>query len=172
MKKKLNIKKGFTLVEMLLYVAISGLFLTSVVSFAWDVIYGRIKSDVHQEVNNNARMAANRIDFELRNAIGINSVTPTSISLQMADSSRNPTIINLTGGRIKVGYGATGNCTSASPCNLTSNLVTVTNLTFTNLSQAPDSLNVKYQLTVTSSGDSNEFDKSETVFGSAELRSN
>jgi len=94
---------GFTLIEMILYLAISSIFLTGVVYFTWDIVYGRVKSFTFQEVNYNVRFASKRITYEIKNAESINSITGNSISLQMADGSRNPTEIQLTGGRVRIG---------------------------------------------------------------------
>ena len=159
--------------EMLLYVVIVSIFVTAMVSFAWDAIYGRVKSYTHQEVNQNIRLAGKRINFEIRNATGVNEpVGPSSISLQMSDSARNPTIIDVSSGRLRIGYGSAGACPTTAPCNLTSNLVNVSNLTFTDLRVLPDSINIKFSITVESTGDRQEFQKTETYESSSELRSN
>lgn len=170
---KLKAEKGFTLIEMILYVAIIAIFVTSLTSFAWDAIYARVKSYTHQEVNQNLRLASKRILLEIRNASGINEpVGPSSLSLAMNDINRNPTVIDVSGGRLRVGWGSSGPCPVSSPCNLTSNLVNITNLTFTDLSVLPDSINIKFSLTVQSTGDRQEYQKTETYESSAELRSN
>ena len=175
MKVNSKFLKGFTLVEVILYVAIVAIFITAMVSFAWDAIYGRVKSFTHQEVNQNIRLASKRILFEVRNATGINTPAPSAsgstLSLIMADSARNPTVFSVSGERLKVGWGSSGPCPTTAPCNLTSNLVSVTSLTFTNLSQSP-SENVKFSITVESTGDRREMQKSETFEGTGEVRSN
>ena len=170
--RKSNLKLGFTLVEMILYVAIVSIFVTAMVSFAWDAIYGRVKSYTHQEVNQNIRLAGKRINFEIRNAAGVNSASGSNLNLAMSDSSRNPTIIDVSGERLRIGYGSSGTCPTSNPCNLTSNIVSVTNLNFTDLSVSPDSINIKFSITVESTGDRQEFQKTETYESSSELRSN
>lgn len=164
---------GFTLVEMILYIAIVSIFMTGLVYFTWDVIYGRVKSFVHQEVNQNIRFASKRIAYEIKNAKSV--TTPSSgstniLELVMADGTRNPTIINVADGRIQIGYGSSGNCPTVNPCFLTSNKVKVTGLTFTSLSSG-NSTNIKFSFTVSSSGDRQEFNKSETYETAVELRS-
>jgi len=168
-KFKLNVYAGFTIVEMILYIAIVSIFMTGLVYFTWDVIYGRVKSFVHQEVNQNTRYAAKRISYEIKNASGVNSVTADSISLATTDSARNPTVISVADGRIQIGYGSSGNCPTTSPCSITSNKVEST-LSFTDLSSG-NSTNIKFSLTVSSTGDRHEFNKSETYETSVELRS-
>lgn len=164
-----NIANGFTLVEMILYIAIVSIFMTGLVYFTWDVIYGRVKSFVHQEVNQNTRFASKRILFEIKNASGVNVISASSISLGTADPARNPTVIDVSGGRIRIGYGNSGNCPTSNPCYLTSNRVN-SSLLFTDLSFG-NSSNIKFVLTASSTGDRQEYEKSETYESSVELRS-
>ena len=165
--KTLNLKlyRGFTLVELILYIAIVTMFMTAVIYFTSDIVYGRVRSQVHQEVNQNMRLASKRIMYEIRNASGVNSVSASSISLASTDSGRNPTVIDrdVSSGRLRIGYGG-------SQYFLTSNKVTVTALNFTDFSTA-DSTNVKFSITIKATGDRKEFQKSETYETSVELRS-
>ncbi len=161
---------GFTIVEMILYVAIVAIFMTGMVYFTLDIVYGRIKSFTHQEVNQNIRFTSKRIGYEIKNASAINSISESSISLATTDLARNPTIIDLSSGRIRIGYGSSGNCPTISPCFLTSNKVNVSNLTFTDLSSGP-STNIKFSMTVDGIGNRKEFQKSETFETAIELRS-
>ena len=167
-----NQQRGFTLVELILYIAIVSIFMTAVIMFTSDIIYGRVKSQVHQEVNQNIRLASKRIMFEIRNASAVNTVGGSSISLASTDASRNPTVIDVDvpSGRLRIWYGSSGACPASAPCFLTSNKVTVSPLTFTDLS-ASGSTNIKFSITVESTGDRQEFQKSETYEASAELRS-
>ena len=170
--QKSKISSGFTLVELILYIAIVSIFLTGVIMFTWDIIYGRVKSYVQEEVNQNLRYAAKRITYEIRNASAVNlPVTVTSISLASGNAARNPTTIDISGGRLRIGYGNSGPCPITSPCFLTSNKVDVTNLTFINLSSGSDSINIKFSLTLGSVGQRREFQKSGTYESSVELRS-
>lgn len=162
---------GFTLIEMLLYVAIISILITAMISFSWDAIYGGVRSSTEQEVNQNTRLAAKRILYEIRNASGVNIVSGSTLNLSSSDSSRNPTVIDVSGGRLRIGYGASGPCPTSSPCYLTSNQVTVSNLIFTNLSSSPYE-NIKFSITVEATGGVQEFNKSETFIGAGEVRSN
>ncbi len=168
MKKNRN---GFTLIELILYIALVAIFVSGAILFAWDIIYGRVKSTVHQEVNQNLRIASKRIAFEIRNASAINSVTPTSISLASTDASRNPTVIDLSSDRVRIGYGGAGNCPTSAPCFLTSNQVSITNLLFTDMSAA-SSNNIRFSITAESIGQRQEWDVLQTITTSSELRTN
>ena len=161
--KILKLYRGFTLVELILYIAIVTMLMTAVISFTSDIVYGRVKSQVHQEVNQNIRLASKRIIYEIKNASGVNSVSASSISLASTDAGRNPTVIDISSGRLRIGYGG-------NQYFLTSNKVSVSSLTFTDLSAA-SSKNIKFSITVESTGDRKEFQKSETFETSVELRS-
>lgn len=170
-----NLVWGFTFIELILYIALVSIFIGGAVLFAWDIIYGRVKSGVQQEVTQNLRLASKRIVHEIRNAFGINSVNPSSISLAMDESARNPTVFDVSGGRLRIGFGSSGSCPTTSPCTLTSDEVTVTNLSFTDLSSSGgESVNVQFTITVESNNPSGrqEWEKTQTYTTSVELRSN
>lgn len=167
--------KGFTLIELILYVALISIFISGAVLFAWDIIFGRVKSQVQQEVNQNLRLASQRIVYEVRNASDINSVGANDICLASGDSSRNPTKFYISSGRLRIGWGGGSadciNLTNDEP--LTSNQVTVSVLTFTDLSTVDEeSKNIGFVITVESTGDKQEWEKSQTYSTSVELRSN
>lgn len=166
------IEQGFTLIELLLYIGIISIFLTGAILFAWDVIYGRVKSSVQREVGANIRLASKRISYEIRSATGINLASGSTLSLGMADSSRNPTIFSLSGGRVYIGYGSSGSCPTSSPCALTSNLVTIPTLIFTNRSTGSSSYNIEFDITVDSNAERKEWQYSQSYSGSTEVRSN
>lgn len=163
---------GFTLIELILYVAIITIFIGGAVQFAWDILYGQVKSSVQQEVNQNIRLASQRISYEIRHASSINSVSGSTLSLEMTGVgvSRNPTVFDLSSGQLRIGYGSSGPCPTSSPCPLTSNLVDVSSLTFTNLSSGA-SKNIMFDITVDYANNTRqEFSESSTYSSSVELR--
>ena len=168
-------KKGFTLIEMILYIGVVSIFLGGVVQLAWNSIYGRVKAQVLQHVNYASRFAGKRILFEIRNASDITSVSATSICLAQTDSTRNPTRIYITGNAIRIGWGGgVANCASTTNDEpLTGTNVTVSSLTFTNLTNGALSKHIQFTYTVSSSVTSGrqEYVASQTYEGSAELRS-
>src|SRR6266571_3526280 len=89
-KKMKSLERGFTLIELIIYIAIVAIILTSLIPFAWNVIEGGAKSATEQEVFANARYVSERIKYEIRNASGINSVSATSISLSETSGAVNP----------------------------------------------------------------------------------
>jgi prepilin-type N-terminal cleavage/methylation domain-containing protein len=169
--------RGFTLIELIVYVALIAIFVTGAIQFGINVVYGRVKSNVVQEVTQNLRLTSKKVMFEVRNASGINSVSATSICLSNSDASRNPTRIYLSGTELRIGWGGGSPVCAGltSDFKLTSNLVEVTSLTFTNLTTlSTRSKNIKFTLTIDSLNPSGraEYERSQTFTGSAEVRSN
>lgn len=174
MKQKNN--QGFTFIEIIVYIALVTIFVSGAIQFGWNIIYARVKSNFYSEVTQNLRLASKRTLFEIRNASGINAVAPTSICLSNSDATRNPTRIYLASGVLRIGWGG-GSAVCASLTNdvaLTSNLVTVSSLTFTNLTSGSLSKNIKFSIAVDATNPSGrqEFDRSQTFESAAEVRSN
>lgn len=161
---------GFTFVELILYMGLVSIFVTAAVIFGWNVILSGAKSNAQQELSQAMRFASERIGLEVRGASSINSLSATSLSLESPDSSRNPTVIDLDSGRIRIGWGVSGLCTAASPCPLTPADITVSSLTFTDLSQG-GSQNIQFEFTGEFTGDRSEFQANQTITSSSELRS-
>jgi len=162
-------KSGFTLIELIIYVAIVSIFMSGAIMFAWDIIYGQAKSQTHQLVNHNIRLVSGRINHEIRQAESITTATGSTLSLVMTDAARNPTVISLDQGKLMMGYGSGGSCPTSSPCALTSDKLTVTELVFTDLSTTGTD-HVRYLVTVESQSDRQEWNKTQTYTSSAELR--
>lgn len=164
--------KGFTLIELILYVAIITIVMGALIPFAWNVIEGSAKSGVEQEVSSQARYVSERIKYEIRRASGITSVSATSISLTNF-SPDTTTIISLSGGKMQINKNGTG------PVNLNSDDTTITTVggvIFTDY-QSADAKTKHIQFTFTIddnyTGSRQEYDAPAiTVESSAELRSN
>ncbi len=93
--------RGFTLIETIIYIAILGMIASAFIFFSVSVSNSRDKTYVVQEVQANARMALELISQKIRSANGVNlessifESNPGRLSLSMASSSLNPTIIDL-----------------------------------------------------------------------------
>jgi len=67
-------KRGFTLLETILYLAIAGTVLYFISGFAFDVIFGRAKIESIQEINENSRSVLNNISTAVGNSLELNGV--------------------------------------------------------------------------------------------------
>lgn len=139
-------KKSFTLIELLIFIAILSLFLISITGFFSNFISSNIKEQSYQEVQQNGRFAMTKITQEIKKAIGINNPAPgssaNSLSLIMSGPNLNPTIFDVSGGKLRITQGA------SVPIELTTDQVVVSNLQFTNLSylNTPGTLRVEMTL--------------------------
>lgn len=162
-------KQSFTLIELLLYVAIVGFVLTSLVQFSLNVINGGTKSATQQEVYSNARFISERIKYEIRSAIGINQVTPTQISLITETPTTNPTVISYLSGNITIKQGV------SAVKNLNSTNTTIPTFVFTNYSSADNKskhIGIAYTINANFNSTRQEYQENLSVETSAEIRSN
>lgn len=168
-----KINNGFSLVELILYVALLSIIVSSLVIFGVNVVLIRSKVRVEQEVITNARLVGKRINYEIRNATGINSVGAQSISLSNTDVAKNPTVIAFSNGRVTIGWGSSGNCPSSTPCYLTSKDVVVQSLLFDDMSSGTTPQSIKFEVVIKSelAGASKTFYYKQYATGSAEARS-
>ncbi len=150
--KKINLNNGCTLVEMIVVVAIFSVLLFSTAGFFIMTIQARGKAQTRIEAQEQARIAIERISYDIRRASGINTsnfgvnlaLSSSSVLSLVASSTRNPTIYSVSNGILNVKYG-TGSTTA-----LTSRDVTVSNLVFTNLSSTNGrSKNILINMTLT-----------------------
>ena len=138
--------RSFTLIELLIYIAIISLVLVSVTGFFWNIVSGNIKENSYQEVQQNGRFVITKITQEIKKAIGINSPvqgsSDNSLSLIMSEPNLNPTIFDVSGGKLRITQGA------SAPIELTTDQIRVSNLQFTNLSylNSPGTLRVEIAL--------------------------
>ncbi len=170
----MNKQQGFTLVEVILYVAILGFISTALMTMSINMMSLKTKSVSEQELDSNLQFISQKINFEIRNAKSISATTTSSLTLISADNSRNPTIFDLNNGNIRIGFGVGGSCPAASPCILNNNVVHFSGFSVTNLSSGTSQTeNVLYTLTgnyINTSGRS-EFNASGSITDSIEVRS-
>jgi len=75
--KKIQFNQGFSLIELLLYVAIITIVISAIVGFgSWAIQVGT-KTKVNSEVVNNARLAMDTMVYEIKKAHSV--YTPTSV---------------------------------------------------------------------------------------------
>ena len=126
--KNSNIKKGFTMVELLLYISIAGVMMFSLVVFAMIIIQSNVKNQSVIDVEQQGVQVMQLVKQIIRNSEGINSpsqgVSSGLVSLDIVASGDDPTIFDVSSGvfRIKEGVG--------SAVDVTNSRVTVSGLSF------------------------------------------
>ena len=88
-KNKLNLNKGFTLIEMIVVIALLLLILMVSIELNNSIIKGSMKSEITKDLKQSGNYALSVMDRAIRNANGIESCTTnmTSISLSNNDGS-------------------------------------------------------------------------------------
>jgi prepilin-type N-terminal cleavage/methylation domain-containing protein len=71
-------KKGFTLIETILYLAIAGIVLYFIGGFTFNAIFGKAKIETLQNINQNNRSVLDEISEAVGNSLEINGLASTS----------------------------------------------------------------------------------------------
>ena len=147
--KKISLKnhRGFSLIEIIVYVAIFSILVVVLASFLNSITSTRLHSQIVLEVNDQGSSAIKTIAQTLRNASSVNSPTmgsiASSLSVLTVSPATSPTVFSESGGVLYITEG------SGSPVALTNNKVVVSNLTFSNFSRSstPDIIKVSFTIT-------------------------
>lgn len=158
-------QRGSTFMELVIYIAIVGMIMTTVASFLMSLLTSRVKVTASSEVLSNARLIQDRLHDAARHAEGINTGSstfgsdPGVLSLDMVAGSVDPTSFSLTtdDGQFQLNEGA-GNVF------VSSDDIEVTNLVFTNLTSADDTgiILVQFTLRTVNNSKSSRFDYEES----------
>lgn len=162
-------ESGFTLIELILYIAIVTIMMSALVPFTWGILGNSIKSTTEQEVYTQARYVSERIKQEIRNANGINSVNSPAGTIDLDTATNAITVIDLSGGKVRIKYGVG----AAIPLNSTD--TTISALTFTNNTSGDNKTkNISFSFTIADNYSSTRQEYIETldIRSSAEVRSN
>ena len=161
-------KKGFTLIETLIYIGIIGIIVTALTSFTISIGNSRNKTYVVQEVHANARFALNLIGGKIREADIITSPasgnSTGTIVLKMQGA--NPDItFNVNDGILQMIEGAD------SPISMTAGRVNIDSITFTNLGRVGERENIHIKMTISyRNNESTIFNYSNTYQTSISIR--
>jgi prepilin-type N-terminal cleavage/methylation domain-containing protein len=167
---KINWDSGFTLIEMLVYVAIFSIIVGALVSFMLLMSQSRINNQIVLEVNGQGTEVVRVITQALRNAVNINTpATSTSASLLSINTtlaSTTPTTFTITSGVL---YKTEGINPSVA---LTNSKVIVSNLNFSNLSKTATFGTVRVSFTISDNSASAQaqYNYSANFYASASLR--
>lgn len=145
--RKKRFLTGFTLIELIIYAGIVCVVLVTASLFAWQIIQGNIKIGAYREIEQNANFAMEKITFAIKNASKIvepdrPGVETDYLFLRMQDPAKTLTSFKIFDGKIKMTEGGRG------PYFLTTDLVKVTNLKFTNLSYGDAPGTVRIEMTL------------------------
>lgn len=163
--------RGFTLVEFILYIALTSLLLVAVSATGLNILFGKAKLSAVAEVEDTSRMAMERIIKSVREAEAINSPasggSAPALSLQMSDGSKNPTVFDATpSGTIRLKEGA------SLPVVLTSQSVVISNLSFDNISPlgGTGTVRIEFAASSTNPGNRQENEFGKKFYGTAHIR--
>ena len=166
----LQSNKGFTLVELLLYVGIASIILLITTLFLSTLLESRIKNQTVAEVEQQGLQAMQIITQTARNAEAITTpsqgASASSLTLDVITALNDPTIFDLSSGAIRIKEGA------AAIIPLTNSRITASALTFQNLSRptTPGTIRIQFTLTHVNPDGRNEYNFNKTFIGSATLR--
>lgn len=144
-----NPRAGTTLIETLVYVFLLGLFAVLVVNLLTAMMTSYAQFRGISDTTHSASVAFERLVRELRQAEGINSITPTHpgrIVLNTREADGDPTTIEfyINAGTLMIREGAAAAASSTSP------QLTVSNLTFQQIDTA-ESQAVRVEMTLSRS---------------------
>jgi Tfp pilus assembly protein PilW len=169
-KKTNNFSKGSSLIEVIIYVVIFGIFLSGIISFLITIDSSRIRSQTKLEVNYQGSNVISTITRVVRNSTGITnpsvSANSNSLVLQTSNLSTNPTTFYVSNGVLFMTEG------SGTPVALTNSVVEVKSLVFYNLSNSgtPGSVKIELNLGNKASNVRANEQYSNTFYGSASIR--
>lgn len=150
--------KGFTLLEIVIYLAIVGVILSTLSLFLLQLLRVREKTNAISEVMASALLIENRLSEAVRHANDVDEAQsvfgsdPGILTLTMVDVARNPMVFSITAddGQMQVSQAG------ADPIAITPPDVRVTNLVFTNLTSPTDVGIIQVQFTVEATSSSGE----------------
>ena len=161
---------GFTLIEILLYIAIVPFILASAVGLFYFVTQSQIKNQVINEVNQQGEIIIDNINKSIQSSSAINSPTQGNVgpnlSLQNINPTLNPTIYNVSSNTLYLTQGTN------LPQQMHNNKIQINNLEFANLSQPNTTGNISYTFTLNYINSSNKqsYNYSKTFYGGSSLR--
>ncbi|MBN2016049.1 prepilin-type N-terminal cleavage/methylation domain-containing protein [Candidatus Dojkabacteria bacterium] len=162
-------QEAFSLIELLLYIAIVSVVLGVISTFLITLLQARVKNQTISEVEQQGVQVMQVITQTIRNSEDINSPSAGSsaaaLSLDVVEAAKDPTTFDLSNDTVRVTEGA------GSAIDLTNSKVVVTDLTFENLTRSgtPGVVRVTFTITHINESGRNEFDYSKTFYGSASL---
>jgi len=169
MKRQLP-QAGYTLIELLLYIAMVGVLLAAVTAFFGMATDARVKNQSITEVNEQATYALDIITQVVRNGTGISGpavgASSSQLTVVVPTASLSPTVFDVSGGVLRIKEGA-GAATTLTNSKVQVNSLTVTNLTRSGTS---DVVQISLSLSRVNPSNMNQFDYAKTFTTSVGVR--
>ncbi len=147
LKFKIENLSGFTLVEALLYIAISSVLLVVITNLGYNVFINRQKVLAGEEIIENANFVFAKIGYNIRKAKSV--ILPLSagdeLSLETKNPELNPTRFYLDGAAMFFAQGI------GSGAALTTNAIEITDLNFVKLTNNQTGISIKINIELSSS---------------------
>jgi uncharacterized protein (TIGR02145 family) len=166
-----NLTSGFTLVEFLIYSVIVMFIMGSLVLVGINVIKGRAKVMVAEEISHNGRMALEKIALAIREAEAVNAPLigefGETLSLQMFLDEENPTIFEVNESEM-----LTMKKGSEEATIITSDKIKIKSIKFTNVSYPNANGSIKIEITAgyNNPSEREEYDLEKTFFTTENIR--
>jgi len=166
---------GYTLIELLLYIAIFSIVISSVTFLATTILAERTRNQAIAEVNYEGEAVMDLMSQTVRSSTAVATPTrgnsTTQLSLTTRTSANNPTVFDSfndgTVNRLRLSEGSPATITK-----LTNARVTVSNLSFVNESVTVgyDSIKIQFTLSAQAASARGEFNYQKTFFTTATRR--
>lgn len=163
--------KGFTLVEMILYVSLCSIMLLVISTMLSYLLSSRVKSQAITEVNQQGFQIMYSITQTIRNGRSIQvpslGTSSSTLSLTVANTLLNPTVFSVSSSTFFIQEGG------KAPIALTNSRVKASSLVFQNISSSSSSekvLRVSFVLDAVNPEGRGEYSFTKTFSGSATLR--
>jgi type II secretory pathway pseudopilin PulG len=167
----LRSQRGFTLVEMILYVAVCSILLVTISVFLSFLLGARVRSQAITEVNQQGFQVMSLITQTIRNGRSIQTpstgVSSSTLSLTTGNALLNPTLFYISSTTMKIKEG------SQQAVSLTNGRVKVSGLLFQNVSSGSSTekiMRISYTINYINPEGRSEYSFSKTFNGSATLR--
>lgn len=162
--------EGFTLIELLLHTSLLGIILLSVSILYSTLLTSRVKNQTIAEVDQQGTQIMQIVTRTIRNAEDVNSpsqgTSSSLLSVNVVDLAKDPTVFDIASGVFRITEGA------GLSVALTNSNVTLSNVTFQNLTRTGTFGTVRIQFTITHINPEgrNEYDYNKTFYDTATLR--
>lgn len=170
MSQSLIHNRGYTLIELLLYVGIVSTLLVGITLYFASVAEARVKNQTIMEVEQQGAMVMDHITNTVRNATSVSAPAIGSSANQLTvvvpTGSLSPTIFDLSSEAIRIKEGV------AAAIALTSSDIRVTSLSFTNMSRSAtvEVVRVTFTMSHVNPSNRNEYDYEKIFTSSVTLR--